>query len=148
MGAELKYNDIVTLVRKEVEVIGLYDQALESVTNTLISDKLQMFQDDHKRHLQILLDIINEVEGGLNLGEVNTGFSQYDERAIENGEVYRDLLRAETGLNDLYQKSISWDVDSKTGDILDNNLEDEQQHLKFITTLISDLFNRKDQRES
>lgn len=141
MGTEEMLSDLIDLVRKESAVISLYDRALEVISTLQIKENLLIFQQDHKRHLQILLEIINNADilPPVIIGESNSEYQQYYQRISEKSEVLENLIMKEKDINLLYEKSLSWEVDSKTAEIFDDNLEDEQQHIKFLNKVMNDL---------
>lgn len=141
MGTEEMLSDFIDLVRKESAVISLYDRALEVISTLQIKENLLIFQQDHKRHLQILLEIINNADilPPVIIGESNSEYQQYYQRISEKSEVLENLIMKEKDINLLYEKSLSWEVDSKTAEIFDDNLEDEQQHIKFLNKVMNDL---------
>ncbi|HEX3018874.1 MAG TPA: ferritin-like domain-containing protein [Chitinispirillaceae bacterium] len=127
-------NLLIDLVRKESEIISLYDFAFKKTNNPEITEKYLIFQQDHKRHLEILLDMINnvDIENPGKLGTINPNDQATFSEISGQNQVAEELLVKEKEINILYENSLELDVDSKAAEILDENLEDEQQHVRFF----------------
>lgn len=127
-------NLLIDLVRKESEIITLYNFAFKKTNNPEITEKYLIFQQDHKRHLEILLDMINnvDIENPGKLGTINPNDQATFSEISGQNQVAEELLVKEKEINILYENSLELDVDSKAAEILDENLEDEQQHVRFF----------------
>ncbi len=130
---------LTALVRKESDIVTLYDRVLEAVINIELKDKLLIFQQDHKRHLEILLDLINnvDVDSPVIIGQIEPDIQWAGFEFSGQREALGKLSVKEAEISSLYEKSLELDVDSKSAEILDENLEDEQQHVRFFEILNS-----------
>lgn len=131
---------IIELIHKESAIITLYDMVLDAIVDFKLKDKLFLFQNDHKRHLEIILDVLNNID--INLpGSVELKISDYKggKKAIESSPEFRsqnqalkELVVKERELIVLYTKALEEDVDAKSAEILDENLQDEQKHIRLL----------------
>lgn len=144
MGTAEIILQLIELIRKESAIINLYDRVLDAIVDFEIKDKLFFFHNDHKRHLEIILDVLNNIDVNPPCG-VDTITSDYEGGQKDNGSSYefssqnqalKELIIKERELNLLYTKSLEEDVDSKSSEILDENLQDEQQHMRFLEKLL------------
>jgi rubrerythrin len=132
MGTEELIQQLIGLIRKESAVINLYDLVLDAVVDFELKDKLFLFQNDHKRHLEIILDLLNNIDVN-NVDRMDLMISNgKDEEFRSQSQALGELAVKEKELNRLYKDILEEDVDSKSAEILDDNLEDEQQHIRFL----------------
>lgn len=135
MGTEELIQQLIGLIRKESAVITLYDLVLDAVVDFELKDKLFLFQNDHKRHLEIILDLINNVDVN-NTGRMDLMIPDgKGEEFRSQSQALGELTVKEKELNLLYKEVLEEDVDSKSVEILDENLQDEQQHIRFFEQL-------------
>lgn len=135
MGTEELIQQLIELIRKESAVITLYDLVLDAVVDFELKDKLFLFQNDHKRHLEIILDLINNVDVN-NVGTIDLMIpDDKGEEFRSQSQALGELTVKEKELNLLYKEVMEEDVDSKSAEILDENLQDEQQHIRFFEQL-------------
>lgn len=132
MGTDELIQQLIGLIRKESAVINLYDLVLDAVVDFELKDKLFLFQNDHKRHLEIFLDLLNNIDVN-NVDRMDLMISNgKDEEFRSQSQALGELAVKEKELNRLYKDILEEDVDSKSAEILDDNLEDEQQHIRFL----------------
>ncbi|NLL15146.1 MAG: ferritin-like domain-containing protein [Fibrobacter sp.] len=132
MGTDELIQQLIGLIRKESAVINLYDLVLDAVVDFELKDKLFLFQNDHKRHLEIILDLLNNIDVN-NVDRMDLMISNgKDEEFRSQSQALGELAVKEKELNRLYKDILEEDVDSKSAEILDDNLEDEQQHIRFL----------------
>jgi len=135
MGTEELIQQLIGLIRKESAVITFYDLVLDAVVDFELKDKLFLFQNDHKRHLEIILDLINNVDVN-NVGRADLMIpDDKDEEFRSQSQALGELAVKEKELNLLYKEVLEEDVDSKSAEILDENLQDEQLHIRFFEQL-------------
>lgn len=140
MGIAELIVQLIRLIRKESEVISFYDLVLDATVDNEFKKKLLLFQNDHKRHIEIILDVLNNVD--INTpGRVELMISDdKGEQHVKDtsgefcgqNQAMGELIVKEKELNLLYKESLEEDVDSKSAEILDENLQDEQQHIRFF----------------
>lgn len=140
MGTAELIVQLIRLIRKESEVISFYDLVLDATVDNEFKKKLLLFQNDHKRHIEIILDVLNNVD--INTpGRVELMISDdKGEQHVKDtsgefcgqNQAMGELIVKEKELNLLYKESLEEDVDSKSAEILDENLQDEQQHIRFF----------------
>lgn len=130
--------DFIELVRSEAAIIALYDLLLEKTTNRIIKEKAIIFQQDHKRHIQVLLDILNnaDISNPVILGEIK--IEKIEKEGFDESNIVNELLIKEENISSVYRKIIDLEIDFKTEDILDYNLEDELLHTSFFQNVIRD----------
>ncbi len=132
MGTDELIQQLIGLIRNESAVINLYDLVLDAVVDFELKDKLFLFQNDHKRHLEIILDLLNNIDVN-NVDRMDLMISNgKDEEFRSQSQALGELAVKEKELNRLYKDILEEDVDSKSAEILDDNLEDEQQHIRFL----------------
>lgn len=135
MGTEELIQQLIGLIRKESAVITFYDLVLDAVVDFELKDKLFLFQNDHKRHLEIILDLINNVDVN-NVGRADLMIpDDKNEEFRSQSQALGELAVKEKELNLLYKEVLEEDVDSKSAEILDENLQDEQLHIRFFEQL-------------
>lgn len=73
-----------------------------------------------------------DIENPGKLGTINPNDQATFSEISGQNQVAEELLVKEKEINILYENSLELDVDSKAAEILDENLEDEQQHVRFF----------------
>jgi ferritin-like protein len=122
-------------------VLIIYDRITVFIHQPEISEKLAAFREDHKRHIEMLFELIHELDGVFvteNSDDFSPFFFNFTLELADTEDWLNVLLDNEKFINEKYIIILSWEIDSKTGEILDENLSDEQEHLRFITHVIND----------
>ena len=82
--------------------------------------------------MEIILDLLNNIDVN-NVDRMDLMISNgKDEEFRSQSQALGELAVKEKELNRLYKDILEEDVDSKSAEILDDNLEDEQQHIRFL----------------
>lgn len=131
------------ILKLEADVALIYEYVLQKISGDELNESIRSFRDDHRRHIEILSSIVSTTNGALpEIIEVTDPFIG-ELKGLKNVNSLKDafnvLHRVELLTNKEYEEVLSWDIDPKIEEILDENLEDEQLHLAFIVKTISQL---------
>ena len=131
------YENIVDIIKLDIDAVNAYEQAIDSIEETLIQNRLENFKDDHQRHVDDLSDylLINgrtpPDESPDFKGYLLEGFTSL--RSITGTDGALKAMKTNEELtNKKYDEAVTWDLEPKLAKIIKRNREDEQVHLAYI----------------
>jgi uncharacterized protein (TIGR02284 family) len=128
-----RLNDLIAL---DHDAVGAYEAAIERIDVTMLRTRLSEFQDDHRRHIRDLSDVVRRLGGQPRQRPDIKGFILKGFTAITSSMGNEAALKAMRGneklTNSTYQNALkeTWPDDIRA--IIERNYGDERRHLAFI----------------
>ncbi len=125
------------LIQLDNDAVYSYDQVIKEVTDPLIRDQLNIFRNDHIRHIDELSSIM------VSLGEtpvkrlpdfkgfLTPGFMTLLNLTGTDGAL-RGLEANEKVARDIYSDARSWYMPPEIKEIIEKNARDEHTHVRYI----------------
>lgn len=137
MVSEDVVNNLNSLIQVDIDAVHAYEQALSSIDEPLIKERMLSFQEDHLRHIE---ELSREVR---NLGGTPTEYSKdFKGYLIEGFTSLRSITGMDGALkameqnevltNKKYGNALDWDIPPPAKGLIEKGATDEQMHLQFI----------------
>jgi len=131
-----------SLIQLDIDAAHAYKQALSQIDDKIIKDKIEIFRNDHQRHIS---DLSKEVRA---LGGTPTEFSRdFKGFLIEGFTALRSVTGTDGALsamkqneeltNSTYRDAVNWDLPASAKSIVEKNAGDEELHLRYITETLN-----------
>jgi uncharacterized protein (TIGR02284 family) len=131
-----------SLVKLDIDAASAYEEALEHIDTPSIHKTINLYLEDHKRHVDTLSNLLRTA------GEVPPertkdikgyfieGFTAIRSATGEEGAL-KALLSNEKITNRKYQEAYeNWDLDPEALAVVSDNYEDERRHLSYIEDVL------------
>jgi uncharacterized protein (TIGR02284 family) len=131
-----------SLVKLDIDAAAAYEEALDHIETPSIHKTINLYMDDHRRHVDALSDLLR------NAGEVPPertkdikgffieGFTAVRSAMGEDGAL-KALLSNEKITNRKYHDAYeNWDLDPEALAVVSDNYEDERRHLSYIEDVL------------
>jgi uncharacterized protein (TIGR02284 family) len=134
-------NDVIknlnNLIQLDIDAVHAYEQALSSIDEPVVKERMASFQEDHLRHVRELSDEVRKLGGTPE--EYSKDFKGY---LIEGFTALRSITGTDGALkameqnevltNKRYKDAINWKVSTAAKAIIEKGAADEAMHLQFI----------------
>lgn len=133
---------IKSLIKLDIDAAAAYEEALEHIETPSIHKTMNMYRDDHQRHVDVLSRLLRDA------GEVPPertkdikgffieGFTSLRSVTGEDGAL-KAMLSNEKITNRKYQDAYdNWDLEPEALAIVSDNYEDERRHLSYIEDVL------------
>ncbi len=128
-----RLNDLIAL---DHDAVGAYEAAINRLDVEFLRMRLREFQDDHRRHIQELSRVVQEMGGTPRQKPDAKGFLLKGFTAITSMMGNEAAIKAMQGneklTNHTYEKALREDWPDDVREIIQRNFRDEQRHLAFI----------------
>lgn len=130
------------LIQLDVDAYHAYDQAIRNIDETIVREKLVLFQAEHRRHVDVLSEKVRELGGTPpEFSNDFKGFFISGFTALRSMTGTKGALEAmetnERLTTSSYEKASQQDFPADVAGIIRVNLSDEQRHLSFIREALS-----------
>ncbi|MCE5186505.1 MAG: PA2169 family four-helix-bundle protein [Planctomycetaceae bacterium] len=133
---------IKSLIKLDIDAVAAYEEALQHIETPSIHKTINMYREDHRRHVTLLSDLLTGA------GEVPPertkdvkgffieGFTSLRSVTGEDGAL-KAMLSNEKITNRKYQDAYeNWDLDPEVLAVVSDNYEDERRHLSYIEDVL------------
>jgi uncharacterized protein (TIGR02284 family) len=134
-------NDVIknlnNLIQLDIDAVHAYEQALSSIDEPVIKERMASFQEDHLRHVKELSDEVRKLGGTPE--EYSKDFKGY---LIEGFTALRSITGTDGALkameqnevmtNKKYKNALDWNVSPAAKAIIEKGAADEEMHIQFI----------------
>ena len=136
-------NKLQSLIKLDIDAVRSYDQAIERITDVDIRRQLEIFREDHSRHVDVITNLVRSY------GEVPTsaspdlkGFFLEGFTAIQSMMGTEAALKAmrtnEKETNRQYADAQSLDLPADVLRVLEKNYADERRHLEYVDLALAE----------
>lgn len=135
-------NNLEKLIQLDVDAYHAYDQAIRNIDETIVREKLVLFQAEHRRHVDVLSEKVRELGGTPpDFNKDFKGFFISGFTALRSMTGTKGALEAmetnERLTTSSYEKASQQDFPTDVAGIIRIHLSDEQRHLSFIREALS-----------
>jgi uncharacterized protein (TIGR02284 family) len=137
MASDDAIKNLNSLIQLDVDAAHAYEQAISSVEDAPVKEKLTGFQVDHLRHIEELSLEVRNLGGTPPehskdfKGYLIEGFTSLRSITGTDGAL-KAMEQNEVLTNKKYGKALEWDVPSSAKALIKKAARDEQIHLQFI----------------
>jgi rubrerythrin len=131
-------NTLLAIAQMDSEAATAYETVAELVSSPAIRARLEEFAGDHRRHIDDLGHVIEELGGDAEIAAPppeTSVFSMLGLAVASLGDraALMALVGNELFTNATYSTALELVTDSATLALLDRNLRDEQRHISWLT---------------
>ncbi|MHC1727911.1 MAG: ferritin-like domain-containing protein [Syntrophobacteraceae bacterium] len=134
-------NELLFLVKLDLDAMQAYSRAIPTVCSACVKDLLRRFQQDHERHVEQLSAVIRALDAEpLLFGTEPSSFQTADSAAglSLNGEGALNMIKVHEELvTRNYGSSCEMDFTPNIKELVSENYQDEQVHLRFIRGVLA-----------
>ena len=132
-----------SLIRLDNDALSAYNKAIDAIKEPEINSEVIRFRSDHKRHVELLSDLITKYGGVAAKGEQDVrGFFLGTAATIQSltglHGTLNAMLTGEQMTNKNYSQAIEWNVPEDVQFVLKAKYEDEKRHLRFFEKAVAD----------
>ena len=130
-----------SLMKIDVDAIGIYNKVIEKIPESDIKDHLIKFKNDHQRHVDSLKTTIKDLGGSppqleMDLKGVFFTGAVMLEQLFNAENALRVLKTGEEAINKAYDQSVTKELPVEIRSLLDIHNRDELEHLRYISYAI------------
>jgi rubrerythrin len=138
MERDKLHDKLASLAQMDRDAVGVYDEALEHVTDDTVRTQFRSFRGEHEHHVKALCDAVVRLGGQEpkldvdTLGRLAEWVTSMRSRGGTEGALHA-MRTAEHLHNRRYREATEWDVgDEALAADLRRFAQDEQGHLAYI----------------
>ncbi len=126
-----------TLIQLDIDAVHAYGQALSSVEEPVLKERLAAFQEDHQRHIRELSEEVRKLGGTPEeyskdfKGHLIEGFTSLRSITGTDGAL-KAMEQNEVLTNKKYSDACNWDLPVSVKPLIEKAAADEEMHLQFI----------------
>ena len=128
------------LIHWDLDAVGAYNEAIESVLEPMIRDPLIQFRSDHQRHIADLSQVVRELGGKPPRKPDLKGMARRAMTKVAGLVGTETVLHAmrsnEEAINQAYDHHLQFGFPQDVLDLIRRNFQDEQRHFEWVTQIL------------
>lgn len=142
MNKEELINRLNAIVQLDIDAYHAYEQAIEAIDELEIRTKLELYRDDHHRHVTELSRAIRQLGGEPPeftkdlKGEFIEGITKV-QSMMGTQSALKAMETNEKLTNKTYAQATELDIPAAIRDIIDRGYNDEKKHLAYISNALA-----------
>lgn len=127
------------LVQLDIDAVHAYNQAIKEIDDSIIKDRLLKFQEDHRKHIDVLSQQITDLGG--QPPEQSKDFKGYVIEAFAAIRSFTGMKGALKGIKTTeeityrhYSELVSQETPSEIKEVLRTYFSEEKVHLDYIAS--------------
>lgn len=137
MDTQKTIGELNDLIQLDIDAVFAYEQALDNIDVVAVSEQIELFKQDHERHIVNLTDAVRALGGEpVEYKRDFKGFLIEGFTAIRSATGTEGALKAmktnEETTNKKYEQALAVDMPEDIKVVVRSNREDERRHLEYI----------------